>query len=158
MYRPTVRMDNCYKEWIEEVVKETGLDRNQVIRLALFSAPFSNTFKEQINSRKDFDVNLPSPTWREDSDGGPWRRSEWKKEKRGDDVSARIEQKRTESIIKSDGIVEPRETKRQSDVTGNTTRNERRERKVHQSETSKPKINIPAPNRNTGRGIKINIG
>jgi hypothetical protein len=155
-------MDDCFKDWIEEVVKVTGLDRNQVIRLALFSAPFSDEFKKQINKRRDFDVNLPSPAWSKDSDGGPWRRSEWIKEERGDDVRARIKQEGAKSVVESVRIVEPGEPERESDVTGNATSHERRKRKIYQPETPKPKINIPPPLTKTrkaaGKGIRINIG
>ncbi|WP_255235470.1 hypothetical protein [Salipaludibacillus sp. LMS25] len=28
-------MDDCFKDWIEEVAKETGLDRNQIISLLI---------------------------------------------------------------------------------------------------------------------------
>lgn len=140
MYRPTVRMDDCFRNWIEGVAKASGLDRNQVIRLALFSAPFSAVFVAQINSRKKTDVNLPPPPWQRETDGGPWRESSWNRKGREGDVNENINQKRKEISNESVGIVEPRGSERFADVSRNETNTERRERQIHQSKRFKPAI------------------
>ncbi len=36
MYRPTVRYDDVFKEYIDSLFHATHLDRNQIIRAALF--------------------------------------------------------------------------------------------------------------------------
>lgn len=69
MYRPTVRCDDVYKEYIDKLFTATSLDRNQIIRLALFSAPFNQLFLDQITKYKVAD--LPEPLWRE-TDHGLW--------------------------------------------------------------------------------------
>lgn len=48
MYRPTVRMDESYRQFVENVFHASILDRNQIVRLALFSAPFSGLFRSKV--------------------------------------------------------------------------------------------------------------
>jgi len=48
LYRPTVRYDDLFKTYVDQVFKSTTLDRNQIIRLALFSAPFNKLFQHQL--------------------------------------------------------------------------------------------------------------
>lgn len=143
MYRPTVRMDDVFKDWIEEVVKETKLDRNQIIRLALFSAPYSETFKEQINKRREGDVRVSPALWNKDSDGDLWRCSTWGKQTRGDDVS--------EFNGARKGISEKFSPKVERPTESDVTKNQRREREVRQ-----PKIFKPGATKKGG--IKINFG
>ncbi|WLR43830.1 hypothetical protein LC087_06830 [Bacillus carboniphilus] len=71
-YRPTVRYDERYKKYVDELFKATTLDRNQIIRLALFSAAHSNEFLNVIQQYKRVDVPLPSPSWSV-TDADLWR-------------------------------------------------------------------------------------
>lgn len=48
MYRPGIRMDNVYKEWVDELFHASKLDRNQIFRLALFVAAHSNEFRQEL--------------------------------------------------------------------------------------------------------------
>ncbi|MGJ9381549.1 hypothetical protein [Salipaludibacillus sp. CF4.18] len=143
MYRPTVRMDNVYRDWVEGVQKSSGLDRAQIIRLAIYSAPFSEVFKEQINQRKQGDTTLPPPMWKGDSDGSLWRNSTWKREKREGDTSG-IDEARTGASEKFSHEVE-------RTAKGDTTSITRRERTIQQ-----PKIFKPGASKKGG--IKINFG
>ncbi|MFB5934635.1 MULTISPECIES: hypothetical protein [Peribacillus] len=69
VYRPTVRYPDVYKNYIENVYKATDLDRNQIIRLALFVAAHSNEYKSILQKHKIADVPLPCPDWGRDEDG-----------------------------------------------------------------------------------------
>ena len=63
VYRPTVRYPDMYKEYVEDVFKATSLDRNQIIRLALFVAGHSNEYKKILEKYRFADVPLPQPQW-----------------------------------------------------------------------------------------------
>ena len=63
VYRPTVRYSDIYKQYVDDIFKATTLDRNQVIRLALFTAAHSDHFKNILEKYKLGDVPLPSPDW-----------------------------------------------------------------------------------------------
>ncbi|OIJ07616.1 hypothetical protein BKP35_18180 [Anaerobacillus arseniciselenatis] len=69
VYRPTVRYDDRFKEYVDEIFKATSLDRNQIIRLALFAAPFSPLFQHQI--KKHMTSTLPQASW-EVTEHGLW--------------------------------------------------------------------------------------
>ena len=69
VYRPTVRYPDVYKQYIEDVFKVTTLDRNQIIRLALFVAAHSPEYKTILNKYKIADVPLPHPDWGLDEEG-----------------------------------------------------------------------------------------
>ncbi|WP_057915845.1 hypothetical protein [Bacillus muralis] len=69
VYRPTVRYPDVYKSYIENVFKVTDLDRNQIIRLALFIAAHSKEYKSILQKHKIADVPLPCPHWGRDEDG-----------------------------------------------------------------------------------------
>ncbi len=71
MYRPTVRYHDVYREYINEVFRVTSLDRNQIIRLALFTAAECDEFQSVLKPYKTKDVPLPSPNW-EVSDNRMW--------------------------------------------------------------------------------------
>jgi hypothetical protein len=63
VYRPTVRYPDMYKSFVDDVFKVTRLDRNQIIRLALFVAAHSEEFKNIVGKYKFDDVPLPHPEW-----------------------------------------------------------------------------------------------
>lgn len=63
MYRPTVRYHDIYKEYVDNIFMATHLDRNQIIRAALFTAAHSTEFIKLMKENKRGDVPLPSPFW-----------------------------------------------------------------------------------------------
>jgi hypothetical protein len=61
MYRPTVRYDDCFKEYVDEVFHATSLDRNQIMRLALFLLGHTKEGKDVLTH---FATSpLPEPKW-----------------------------------------------------------------------------------------------
>ncbi len=66
MYRPTVRYADIYKTYIDSLFRATTLDRNQIIRAALFAAAFSPSFESILDRYRKKDVPLPQPLWEED--------------------------------------------------------------------------------------------
>ena len=63
VYRPTVRYPDMYKDYIEDLFKATELDRNQLIRLALFVAAHSDQYKAILKKHQRNDIPLPCPGW-----------------------------------------------------------------------------------------------
>lgn len=63
MYRPTVRYADVYKEYVDKLFRATALDRNQIIRLALFTAAHSKEFNDVLTMYKRTNVSLPKPMW-----------------------------------------------------------------------------------------------
>jgi hypothetical protein len=64
MYRPTVRYDEVYRIYVDTLFHSTSLDRNQIIRLALFTAAHSKEFYNILAKHKRRDVtSLPKAKW-----------------------------------------------------------------------------------------------
>jgi hypothetical protein len=63
MYRPTVRYDDLFKEYVDKLNETTRLDSNQIMRLALFLLGHTREGKEIINRCSLPDVTLPTPPW-----------------------------------------------------------------------------------------------
>lgn len=63
MYRPTVRYADVFKNYVESIYQTTSLDRNQIIRAALFTAAHTNEFQQLLSHYQRRDVPLPSPDW-----------------------------------------------------------------------------------------------
>lgn len=63
VYRPTVRYPDMYKDYVEGVFNSTSLDRNQIIRLALFVAAHSSDYIKILKKHQFADVPLPHPEW-----------------------------------------------------------------------------------------------
>jgi hypothetical protein len=103
MYRPTVRYHDYYKNYVDELFKATTLDRNQIIRLALFTASHSDDFVSILNKYKKGDVPLPHSQW-STSDHQLWMESSPKVEERGKDVND--DNRRKTSNTKVNGINE----------------------------------------------------
>jgi hypothetical protein len=61
MYRPTVRYDDCFKEYVEELFRATTLDRNQIMRLALFLLGHTKEGKDVLTFFSS--SSLPVPLW-----------------------------------------------------------------------------------------------
>lgn len=79
MYRPTWRMDDVFKDYVEGLAEVTNLSGVQLARLAIFSAPFSAVFlATAAEHRKKIvgDVSLPLPKWSR-NDSGLWLNEEW---------------------------------------------------------------------------------
>lgn len=104
MYRPTVRYDDIFREYVNSLFHVTHLDRNQIIRAALFVAGHSKDFHNLMNEYKKIDVSIPSPLW--DSDQHRyWMEQSPGKEERGKDVNVKHGgTKKTENVI---GAYEP---------------------------------------------------
>lgn len=63
MYRPTVRYHDYFKKYVDDLFQATHLDRNQIIRAALFTAAYSPEFIKIMDVNKRRDVPLPRPSW-----------------------------------------------------------------------------------------------
>ena len=63
MYRPTVRYSEIYRDYVDQVFHATTLDRNQIIRLALFVAANSPEYNAILSEYKKADVSLPHAGW-----------------------------------------------------------------------------------------------
>lgn len=63
MYRPTVRYSEVYRTYVDAWFHASVLDRNQIIRCALFTAAHNPHFLKLMNQYKKSDVTPPSPLW-----------------------------------------------------------------------------------------------
>jgi hypothetical protein len=72
MYRPTVRYDNTFKGYVDDVFAVTKLDRNQILRAALFVAAHTPEFRALLHSYRIGEGNIPIPSWSL-SDNHLWR-------------------------------------------------------------------------------------
>ncbi|WP_339147620.1 hypothetical protein [Sutcliffiella sp. BMC8] len=68
VYRPTVRYHDVFRKYVDDVFKVTSLDRNQIIRAALFTAAYSPQFHQLMkpyfyDQEERADVPLPEPKW-----------------------------------------------------------------------------------------------
>ena len=121
MYRPTVRYSDVYRTYVDEMFHATSLDRNQIIRCALFTAAHNPLFLALMSTYKKSDVPLPSPLWTH-SDHALWLDQDTKteKERRTHDVNRRKEQ--TSSLIKVHGASNSSRTLSETNAeTTNTT-------------------------------------
>lgn len=63
MYRPTVRYDDAFKKYVDDVFHATNLDRNQIIRMGLFLLGHTEHGKMILTSHLKSNSSLPSPLW-----------------------------------------------------------------------------------------------
>ncbi|MCQ6281699.1 hypothetical protein [Bacillus sp. EB600] len=63
MYRPTVRYNDSFKSYIDNLFNATHLDRNQLIRAVLFAAAHSKEYRSILEKYKKADVSLPQADW-----------------------------------------------------------------------------------------------
>jgi hypothetical protein len=83
MYRPTVRYDDVYRDYVGDVFHATTLDRNQIIRLALFVAANSQEYNAILSEYKKADVStLPHAKWQPDQ-SPLWQGQSYSEEKGG---------------------------------------------------------------------------
>lgn len=143
VYRPTVRYADDFKEYVDELFHATDLDRNQIIRAALFSAAFSPAFESILGQRKKSDVPLPFAPWSIDHHW-LWMEQNPSKQGGGEDVNA--------NILGKEGSERTTET-----VTGSSVKLEsvRCEQPIERREGKIPSERIIF--RNQG-GISIKIG
>ncbi|MBU8690669.1 hypothetical protein [Priestia megaterium] len=66
-YRPTVRYHSIYRTYVDSLFHATELDRNQIMRCALFTAAHNPIFLALMNQYKMSDVPLPSSPWQPSS-------------------------------------------------------------------------------------------
>jgi hypothetical protein len=102
MYRPTVRYSEVYRNYVEDAFKATRLDRNQILRLALFVAAHTKEFNNILKSYKVSDVPLPSPQWTIEEEGF-WREQNYsrKQNKNAPEANVQVQQVK---IINQGGI------------------------------------------------------
>lgn len=62
-YRPTVRYDDRYQEYVEQLFRATTLDRNQIMRLALFMLGHTKEGEQLLRAHLKNNTSLPSPPW-----------------------------------------------------------------------------------------------
>lgn len=63
MYRPTVRYDEVFRDYVNDLFHATHLDRNQIMRGALFAAAHSKEFQALLKPFQKNGVALPSAPW-----------------------------------------------------------------------------------------------
>ncbi|MBY0124505.1 hypothetical protein [Bacillus sp. S/N-304-OC-R1] len=93
MYRPTVRYDESFRSYVNAIFHATHLDRNQIIRAALFAAAYSKEFRELLDPFKKKNAPFPFPEWTL-NDNRYWMEQSIKENERGKDVN--VNDRRTE--------------------------------------------------------------
>jgi hypothetical protein len=63
IYRPTVRYDDTFKTYVDQLFQSTTLDRNQIMRLSLFLLGHTKEGEEVLKRFLKSDTSLPSPPW-----------------------------------------------------------------------------------------------
>lgn len=65
IYRPTLRMDDRFRQYVDQCHKVTRneIDRNKLLRLMLFAAPFSALYHDRLRSLLLPDRDAPLPCW-----------------------------------------------------------------------------------------------
>ena len=104
MYRPTVRYDDVFKQYVDDLFRATDLDRNQIIRGALFAAAHSKEFHRLLEEHKRKDVPLPHPSWQL-SDNHYWKEQRPKIKEGGRDVSHDKSRRESEGLKTTGGII-----------------------------------------------------
>lgn len=66
-YRPTVRYDLKFKQYVDQLCETTGLNQNQILKLALYVLNESDEgimiLEAFANEGKESEVMLPQPVW-----------------------------------------------------------------------------------------------
>jgi hypothetical protein len=89
MYRPTVRYDEAFRAYVDAQFHATHLDRNQILRAALFAAAYSKEFQALLKPYQKGDVPPPSPLWSLEQDGF-WLEQCPKTKREGKDVNVEL--------------------------------------------------------------------
>lgn len=122
MYRPTVRYDEVFRDYVDTLFQVTHLDRNQIMRAALFAAAFSDEFKALLEPYQKDDVPLPSPPWSLEQYGF-WLEQCPKVKREERDVNVNSERERKDT--KTSGVNRRREAETQIRRIGPAARRER---------------------------------
>jgi hypothetical protein len=72
VYRPTVRYDDRFKDYVNDLFHATTLDRNQIMRLALFLLGHTKEGNGILSEHLKKNTSLPSPSW-SIQHGGLWK-------------------------------------------------------------------------------------
>ncbi|MGY3715364.1 hypothetical protein ACWE42_07555 [Sutcliffiella cohnii] len=65
VYRPTVRYHEYFRKYVDDIFSLTSLDRTQIIRAALFTAAYSDDFKNLLKQYlKNEEAVIPYPSWK----------------------------------------------------------------------------------------------
>ncbi|MGM7682673.1 hypothetical protein ACSVDA_11025 [Cytobacillus sp. Hm23] len=139
MYRPTVRYDDTFRYYVDALFQATDLDRNQIIRLALFTSAYSHTFKNIIKDHLKPDVPPPSPIWEQDFNQ-LWMVRDIKKEERGSE-DVYVDERRESNLNKT--VERTAEAKTKIEQTNS--------RRIRQIPVGTGRV------RNTNGGIKITL-
>ncbi|WP_458414516.1 hypothetical protein ACNQFZ_06525 [Schinkia sp. CFF1] len=83
IWRPTLRCDSAYRDYINSLHDSTVLDKNQIIRLMMFVAAHTNDFKVIISEYKRSDVTeIPAAPWNSWEDA-LWLNQSYKQKRNG---------------------------------------------------------------------------
>lgn len=163
VYRPTVRYADVYKKYIDDLFQATTLDRNQIIRAALFTSAFSDEFQKLVNTYKKKDVPIPSPKWSCEQHE-LWMEQNPVIKKGGKDVHANgisetKEARSEEQTVRSEKEVPERRKTLQPEGEKNRRQAEERRHKKEALDTTRAQQGPTRPicTRNQG-GITIRIG
>ncbi|MFP7159147.1 hypothetical protein SFC34_25150 [Priestia aryabhattai] len=99
-YRPTVRYHSIYRTYVDSLFQATDLDRNQIMRCALFTAAHNPVFLALMNQYKMSDVPLPSSPW-QPSSHRLWMEQEPNIEEKGGGEHDDLERKGTSASTSS---------------------------------------------------------
>jgi hypothetical protein len=144
VYRPTVRYADDFKKYVDDLFHATNLDRNQIIRAALFYAAFSPSFQSIMNQYKKNGIPLPTAQWLEDHHW-LWMEVNPSKQERANDVNVNTREEREHT----------RDTQSVILFTHNQVNTKRDEQSLERREGKLPSERIVF--RNQG-GISIKIG
>jgi len=102
VYRPTVRYAPVFRDYVESIFRATTLDRNQIIRAALFAAAHSEKFYSILKQYQKKDVPLPCPSWKM-TDHELWLEQCPENRRGGEDVNANTT-RRGETSVASEHV------------------------------------------------------
>lgn len=64
IYEPRIRCAEAYRDYVNQLYANTTLDRNQIMRLMMFVAPFSGLFQSTVEKKlRQGRDSIPSPIW-----------------------------------------------------------------------------------------------
>lgn len=106
VYRPTVRYAPVFRDYVDAVFHATTLDRNQIIRAALFTAAHTKEFQMLLKQYQKKDVPLPCPSWTM-TDHELWLEQCPETKRGGEDVNANAT-RRGETSVASEHVARTR--------------------------------------------------
>lgn len=104
VWRPALRCDSSFKNYIDSLNQVTSLDKNQIMRLMIFIAAHSGEFKQIIAEYKKADVTkMPGPEW-EIWEDGYWLKQTYPS-KKNDVILKSLETKEVSIKKGEDGVI-----------------------------------------------------